>query len=201
MLVRPGNVVWDVGANVGLFSVAAAARAGTTGHVFAFEPDTWLVGLLRRTAQLHHPQCAKMSIVPAAVGGCVALRSFQIAVRSRSSNALAGYGQSQMGGVAEEQIVPVFNLDWLLDHFAAPHVLKIDVEGAELEVLAGQMRMLREVRPRIVCEVASTSAREVTALLTGADYLLYDGEKPLEGAAPITEACWSTVAIPTEQKA
>ena len=200
MLVHLGNVVWDVGANVGLFSVAAAARAGTAGQVIAFEPDTWLVGLLRRTAQLHHPECAKMTIVPAAIGGSIALRSFQIAVRSRSYNALTGYGQSQTGGIAEEQIVPTFNLDSLLDHFSAPDVLKIDVEGAELEVLASQMRMLRDVRPTIICEVASANADAIATLLTSAGYVLYDCEKTLEGASPTDQACWSTIALPVERK-
>jgi hypothetical protein len=42
-LVRPSDVVWDIGANVGLFTFAAAARAGHNGHVIAFEPDTWLI--------------------------------------------------------------------------------------------------------------------------------------------------------------
>jgi FkbM family methyltransferase len=199
MLVRSGDVVWDVGANVGLFSVAAAACAGRAGQVIAFEPDTWLVSLLRRTAQTHQADCAKITVVPAAIGSGIALRSFQIALRSRASSTLAGYGQSQMGGVAEEHIVPAFNLDWLLDHLPTPRVLKIDVEGAELEVLIGQMRMLREVRPAIICEVASAASREIAALLINAGYVLYDGEKTAEGALPTAHACWSTIALPKER--
>ena len=45
--VKPGSVVWDVGANLGLFSFAAAARAGSDGAVVAFEPDTQLVAMIR----------------------------------------------------------------------------------------------------------------------------------------------------------
>src|SRR5437764_9039310 len=52
-LVRPGDVVWDIGANVGLFSFAAAALAGPHGRVLAVEADTWLVDLLRRSARQH----------------------------------------------------------------------------------------------------------------------------------------------------
>src|SRR3974390_2182320 len=49
-LIRPNDIVWDIGANVGLFTFAAAARAGSNGCVIAFEPDTWLVQLLRKSA-------------------------------------------------------------------------------------------------------------------------------------------------------
>ena len=48
--VKPGAVVWDVGANVGLFAFAAASLAGPGGQVVAMEPDAWLVQLLRRSA-------------------------------------------------------------------------------------------------------------------------------------------------------
>ena len=48
--VKPGVVVWDIGANIGLFSFAAASMAGSAGLVVALEPDAWLVQLLRRSA-------------------------------------------------------------------------------------------------------------------------------------------------------
>jgi hypothetical protein len=48
-LVRPGDVVWDIGANVGLFSFAAAAPAGSAGKIVSFEADVWLAVLLRRS--------------------------------------------------------------------------------------------------------------------------------------------------------
>ena len=48
-LVRPGNIVWDIGANLGMFSVSSSVKAGPGGSVVAVEAATWLVDLLRRT--------------------------------------------------------------------------------------------------------------------------------------------------------
>jgi len=170
-LVRKDDVIWDIGANVGLFSLAAAVCAGDRGQVIAFEPDAW-----------------------------ISLRSLSIAARSRASNALSEYGSTQMGGLEEHHVVAAFNLDWLLSKLPMPDIIKIDVEGAELEVLSNQVRMLNEVRPLIVCEVGSNTTDEITKLLTSASYRLFDGEKPLMNAQIVNRATWSTIAIPEEKR-
>jgi FkbM family methyltransferase len=199
--VRPGAIVWDIGANVGLFTAAAAVRAGAEGHVIAFEPDVWLVQLLRRSADIHSPSIAPVTIVPAAVGGAIAVRAFNIAARGRASNALAEYGHSQMGGVAQRQFVPAFNLDWLLTQFPAPDLIKIDVEGAEVEALQGQRRMLDEIRPVFICEVSSKNRAAITDIFSTARYRLFDGDKPFDVGQPVAGAAWNTVAVPEEETA
>ena len=159
-LVKTGDVIWDIGANIGLFAVAAAVRSGNRGKVIAFEPDVWLVQLLRRTSAAQPAKNAPITVVPVAVASGVSLRDFSIAVRSRACNALVEYGNTQMGGVEEQQVVAAFNLDWLLTRLPIPDLIKIDVEGAELEVLRNQSRILNQVRPVIICEVGSQSSEE-----------------------------------------
>jgi len=197
-IVNPGDVIWDVGANIGLFSFAAAARCGARGQVVAFEPDVWLVQILRRSSAIQPSTSAGVKVIPIAIASHASLRNFSIAKRARASNTLANYGHSQMGGIAEEQVVPTFNLDWLLSNLPAPNVLKIDVEGAEVEVLRNQPRMLKEVRPVIICEVAGQNRDKVTNILNAAKYVLYDGEQPLKNASKVLHAVWNTVAIPEE---
>jgi FkbM family methyltransferase len=197
-LVKSRNVIWDIGANVGLFAMSAAVRAGEHGAVFAFEPDVWLVQLLRRTSAIQPSRYAHVTVVPAAVASNVSLRTFSIAKRARASNALSEYGYSQMGGIAERQTVPTFSLNWLLTQLPAPDVIKIDVEGAELEVLQNQSRILEEIRPVIICEVGS-HVDKITQLFRRARYNIYDGETSVGFGQTIERATWSTVGIPEEK--
>ncbi len=197
-LVRPGDTVWDIGANVGLFAFSAAALSGVGGQVFAFEPDLWLAQLLRRSQVMQPPSNSPVTIIPAGVGAAVALRRFHISSRSRAANALAGHGSTQFGEVLEEQTIPVFTLDWLLENVAAPNVVKCDVEGAEVEVFANQRKVLKTCRPIVVCEVSPNSAGSMTDLFHSNAYRLFDGEKPLSGAGELERAAWNTIAIPEE---
>src|SRR5512134_2569275 len=76
--VQKGSVVWDVGANVGLFAFSAAHHAGPDGRILAFEADTWLVQLLRRSASVQPASSAPVEVVPVAVAGECDLRTFHL---------------------------------------------------------------------------------------------------------------------------
>lgn len=198
-LVRPGDTVWDIGANTGLFTVAAAGLAGAGGAVVAFEPDVVLVALLRRTAGLQAPGTASITIAPCGIAGRTGLHSFSIARRSRASNSLSQYGNSQAGGVRETQTIACFALDDMMGYAPVPAVVKIDVEGAEIELLEGGSRFLRSVRPAIACEVAPRNAEAASAMLLDAGYRLFDAARPLTAANEIGTAAWNTIALPAEK--
>jgi FkbM family methyltransferase len=195
-LVRPGDVVWDIGANVGLFAFAAASCAGVRGSVVAFEPDAFLVNCLRRSASIQPASSAPVTVIAAAIASEISLRAFTIASRSRASNAFSGYGETLMGAAAENLTVVAVNLDWLDAKLPPPNVIKCDVEGAEAEVFVGQKEILANIRPVIICEVTSKSASQLTATFREYGYALYDGDKPLAAQGEIAETCWNTVAIP-----
>jgi FkbM family methyltransferase len=200
-IVKRGDVVWDVGANVGLFSFAAAALAGEAGSVVAIEPDAWLVLLLRRSAAAAPPQRAKVEVVPAAVGERVGLAQFNIARRGRAASHLAGLGRVQAGGSRETTTVVIVTLDWLLDQFPAPQVLKIDVEGAENLVIRGAKKILNEVRPVIVCEVGRMLIDEVSSALTAARYDIIDLDADRRTPASPARDFWNILARPAENVA
>jgi FkbM family methyltransferase len=194
--VHRDNIVWDIGANVGLFAFSSAYLSGPGGVVVAFEPDAWLVQLLRRSSKMQPASCAPVQVIPVAVAQSVDLRTFQIAARSRATNSLKGYGSTQTGGVAEEQIVVTVSLDWLCERYASPDVLKIDVEGAELEVLKGAEALLARKRPIVLCETSEEASSDVTRLLQTKGYRIFNGEIPKGERKELSSAPWTTIALP-----
>ncbi len=195
--VRTDDSVWDIGANVGVFTFGAAARCGAKGKVLAVEADTWLAVLLQRSRILPQNLDKSIEILCAAVSDENRILNFQIAERGRSANALEKSGRrAPAGGVRYSQPVPSYTLDCLLERFAPPNVLKIDVEGAELLVLQGAKRLLKDVRPIIYCEVGEDVSQEVYKLFREAGYRVYDGDNPK--LIEQSTATWATLAFPEE---
>jgi FkbM family methyltransferase len=197
-LVARGDVVWDVGGNVGLFAAASAGLAGKDGQVYSFEPDADVCRMLQRTAHASTAEHARIHPICVAVTDSPGLVRFSIARRCRSANFLEGYGTTQTGGVATTRLVPALNLDCMLDVLPSPNVLKIDVEGAEERVLQGATRLLTSVRPLLFVEVASEHAGVVERFLRSNSYELFDGATPTPVHDGSGAPC-DTVAIPSER--
>ena len=85
-------------------------------------------------------------------------------------------------------------LDFLLDYFPAPSVVKIDVETHEVSVLKGAARLLQEIRPTIWCEVSHENSAEITELLHAAGYKLYGAD--VQPHPPTDQAWFQTLAVP-----
>lgn len=193
--VKAGSVVWDVGANMGLFSFAAAGLAGPQGRVFAIEPDAVMARLMRRSARLN-PQAAPVEVIACAVAQDLGLARFEIAVRSRASNALEGYQLSQGGGARELETVVTASLDWLAHQLPPPDVLKIDVEGAELNVFRGARQLLQSKRPMLIFELTRPNWNEESRLLNELGYTLFDSELPPASRKPLTGPAYNILGIP-----
>jgi FkbM family methyltransferase len=153
-LVRPKMTVWDIGANVGLFSFAAASLGA---QVVAVEADIWLANLIHRSVLMNK---LPVTVLPAAVSDRPGITQLHLSDEGRSSNSLRGTGPVQT--------VVAVTLDSLLDHFPAPQVLKIDVEGMEYAVLSGARKVLQS-RPLIFCEVTDHHD-SIGQLLSAANY-------------------------------
>jgi len=153
--IRPGGIVYDVGAHVGYFSFAAVQLTGPAGRVIAFEPEPENAARLRANVLRNQLQ-ARVELVEAAVWST----SVRGGICFRR-----GTGMRTQGGVEARGIHPVLangeaiRVDALdLDSFIAagnppPHVIKIDVEGAEYETLRGGAEVFAKYRPLIFAEI------------------------------------------------
>ena len=196
--IKAGDVVWDIGANVGLFSFAAASLCGQAGYVLAIEADLRLVEMLRRSARSQNANTAPVVVLPVAVSDQVDVAEFVIAARGRSANHLADTpGSSQAGGTRETIVAMTVTLDWLLERFPAPNVLKIDVEGAEHKVLQGAQKLLATHRPHVLCEVHSSNRQTVADILGAHGYKMFDLEVLSNDRSPLQLPAFNTLALPT----
>ena len=198
--VRPGMVVWDIGANMGLFAFPAA-HAVANGSVVAIEPDPFNQLLLHRT--LAHPRNADLnvSVIPAAMSDRLGITGLEIASRGRAANALQGGPHStQTGGVRATYPVVTLTLDWLAEHYKQPDLVKCDAEGAEWWILQGADGLLRHGRPVLIVEIASTNAASCTAILQGHNYAIFAADRPIRSDAELPEigSAWEICAIPRE---
>lgn len=197
--VSPGDNVWDIGANVGVFTFASAARS-KTGQVLAVEPDPFLASLLRRSAGIQTNQRLNVHVLSAAVSDRIGVACFAIAVKGRASNFLKSVGgRSVTGGIREELMVPTITLDLLLETQSPPRVLKIDVEGAEKLVLDGAPRLLTEIRPIILIEVGMRDREAIGQMLHNHEYLLFDTAGGNRSRPVIEVPAFNTLAVPREK--
>ena len=194
--VKPDSTVWDIGANLGLFTFASAAKVGCRGRVLAIEPDIWLVSLLQKTATLQPDTSARVDVLAAAVAAKLDIRTFCISGFARAGNHLDIHGSAVAGIARTEQTVVTLALDWLTEHFPVPQVLKIDVEGAELEVLQGGLNLISHHRPIIMCEVHSKNSQDVYNILTSFGYRLFDADTTPDMRKELTRSVWNTLALP-----
>ena len=133
--MRPGDVVADVGAHIGLYTVVLAKRVGPEGKVIAFEPDPENFKTLSTHCHLNRVT-DRVELIPAAVSDRDGEVAFAVGKGSESAVALCSQGD----GVIH---VPCVKLDTVF-HDRAVSILKVDVEGYEEAVLRGATELLSD---------------------------------------------------------
>lgn len=149
--LRPGMVFYDLGANIGFYSLLAARIVGASGQVFSFEPDDQVVGHLRRNIARNGFQNA--TVVEAGVWSMSGTANFIAADPSspdRGTGRIVAQGEAPSG-----RITRCVTLDDFTDTAPPPHAIKCDVEGAEVEVFRGAQNVLKTLRPWILYEMHS----------------------------------------------
>jgi len=158
-LVRPGMIVLDVGANIGVHTLHLAKRVGGGGQVLAFEPNTVARDELLRNIALN--KITNVNVLNVALWERDGEELF--CFPNDGLEAMGGLRQNAQFEVASKSTVETARLDTILARLEVQRIdfMKIDVEGAELQVLKGAGALLDvDWRPPILFEsvlVNSTS--------------------------------------------
>ncbi len=162
--LSPGMTFVDIGANIGYFSMIAASIIGSSGKVFAFEPNQYNCQYIYNSA---------------AINGFNNITIYPFAVANESKNFI--YDNLGTNGIISEierdtnifesrTIVMSVVLDELLDKIEHINIIKIDIEGAEYKALAGAKNMLGKHRPIILSEFSPSALKNVSQV-SGEAYL------------------------------
>jgi FkbM family methyltransferase len=155
--LRPGMTVYDLGANIGFFSLLAARLVGHDGHVTAFEADPEIAARLREHVSRNELSWVAVEEKAIWSESCTVL--FARTDTAISPDRGLGHVVSTVG--TNTISIDAVSLDDYSRTYPLPDFLKCDVEGAEVEVFRGAQRLLAKKRPIILCEMHSRENRRI----------------------------------------
>lgn len=157
-LLKPGMTFWDIGAHIGFFTLLTSRLVGDTGHVYAFEPMDQ--NRQRLLAAIQMNGCKNITVHDFALS----VMSGEVMLYTHKSSAMWTL-VAELGG-QEGRVIRCCTLDEFAASIPPPDLIKVDVEGAEVDVLRGGLHFLSTVRPRLIVEFSND------ALLAAARTLL-----------------------------
>jgi FkbM family methyltransferase len=209
--LRQGDRFLDIGANVGIYSLAAAHRVGPTGKVFAAEPHKFnICSLLKNILRNNFQDRIKVLTVPLTSERCATEFNYSSIIPASTGSQLGSTKRDGRGGY---EFIPVLteltvglSLDEVIDlkMIEAPDMIKIDVDGIELKILQGMKRLLvSDNRPRsIQVELNLGEQEDVVNFLEehgyGLDHrhLTLQGKHYVEAGKSMSEIAHNAVFVP-----
>ena len=166
-LALPGTCVIDVGANVGLMALVAAAAVGPTGSVVAVEPLP--VNLVRLAENIQKNRYPWVQIEPAAAGSETGTATLHVTRDSAYPSLKTPAGGHRVIDAIAVSLRTIDNV-WRERGMPRVSLLKVDVEGYELDVLRGAATLLKTCRPVVLAESHEEHLGAVDALLAQHGY-------------------------------
>jgi FkbM family methyltransferase len=174
-LLKPGDVAIDGGANIGLFTLIAAAGVGRQGRVIACEPSPATMRLLRANVDRNGFDWVELrEVALASVPGRLQMRVFT------PGSGFSSFAPADTAGGAEVEVEVATIDDVASEVLERLKLVKLDVEGAELRALRGAPEVLHRARPDFIVELEPEhlerqggSVAEVQELFDDAGYIGY----------------------------
>jgi FkbM family methyltransferase len=159
-ILRPGGVLIDVGANQGFYSILASRVVGRSGRVIAFEPAISERRKLRRNLALN--RCRNVVVEALAVGSEEGTADFHLCLGHQGSWSSLKKPAPDATEKSQRVHVQVTTLDAYASRVALEGVdiVKIDVEGGELNVLRGATNLIDRFQPVLLCELEDRRTRQ-----------------------------------------
>jgi FkbM family methyltransferase len=184
--LAPGDVFYDIGANLGFFSLLGARLVNGGGRVFAFEPAPANAAAIRRNIELNGLN--NVEVLEHAVSERAGIGQLQV-VEDQSWSKLAEYGPHPNTQAVLD--VDLVSIDDLLSErrLPPPSMVKLDVEGAEIAALRGMHDTVAAHHPAIVCELHDTHGPFLELMRAwGYRVINVEGAGPIEQAGPSAHA-------------
>ena len=160
--LHPGDIAFDVGSNLGYFTLLMTTKVGPTGRVVAFEPDPEIFEALEKNLARNVTDRERVSALSVAAGPARGRVRFARGWRATRGKVVSSGGDLE---------VDVIDIDNVAKGVGAPRLLKIDVEGGELDVLHGARTVLSKAKPVVLVELHSAELeRQCTELLEDLGY-------------------------------
>jgi FkbM family methyltransferase len=180
--LRPGMTAYDLGANIGYFTLVMARAVGEGGRVVAAEALPANVERLREAIRLNRLE-ERVLVVAKAVGARAGRQRFLVHASAGMGRLEDAPGRAEgFEGSLEVEVAAID--DWVYrDGLPVPDLVKLDLEGGEGLALEGMRTVLAQAAPILVVEVhGALAARSVWTELTSAGYSIFDvdqGERPV----------------------
>ncbi len=198
--VKPGMVVWDVGANLGAFTFSAGHMVEEAGEIVAIEPNAFKQSLLRRTHKANPD--LPVSLVEAEISDQTNMAERYRAARQ---SAVRHPHQAVHDVQADKTCTGMvtLSLDWLAERRAAPDLIRCHAKTSESSILFGAQTLLREKRPLLIMQVLPENGGDCTQVLHGYDYTLFRADEPIKAGRELKRVghAGEIVAVPVEQVA
>ena len=150
-IVRPGMTIFDIGGNIGYYPLMELALLNGTGCMVVVEPSPANISLLKRNLALNGH--AAVPVIAAAVSDAMGRRGFHLSAQSNLGTFHPeGTGAETLTG--ETVDVETVTVPWLAEQYGAPDLIRMDVEGHEVEVINGMREAIAAgtLAPQIIFE-------------------------------------------------
>ncbi len=177
-IIKPGDICWDIGANIGFYTCLLAVQVGNSGTVVAFEPASRTCGYLHENVSLN--RFTNVTVINKGLGDTQEQRHLHY---SEAGLAEGTASLKYTDGRTASERVTLDAIDNLTCELPVPDFIKIDVEGYQLEVLRGGAHYLKTHAPLLMAELKDVGETnraifgEIEDYVADLGYQLYEIKK------------------------